>query len=73
MDKKFHKYFDAINTFGYFEIIFPKKITARGGGLVKVYVVLKGGLANVYKYLQGGRGVQKVQNLVYVENGCPLT
>ena len=24
---------------------------------------------NIYK---GGGGVQKVQNLVYVENGCPL-
>ena len=48
------------------EIIF---LTRRRGGLAKVYIVLRGGLANVYKYLQGGRGVQKVQNLVYVENG----
>ena len=48
-----------INTFGYFEIIFPKKIMARGGGLAKVYVVLRGVLANVYKYLQGGRGGSK--------------
>ena len=44
----------------------------KGGGVAKVYVVFRGGNANVYKNLQGGRGVQKVQNLVYVENGCPL-
>ena len=41
--------------------------------MAKFYIVLRGGFANVYKYLQGGRGVQKVQNLVYVENGCPLS
>ena len=46
------------------EIIFLTR-----GGLAKVYIVLRGGLANVYKYLQGERGVQIVQNLVYVENG----
>ena len=39
--------------------------------MAKVYIVLRGGHANIYKYLQGGGGVQKVQNLVYVEYGCP--
>ena len=38
------------------EIIF---LTRGGGGLAKVYIVLRGGLANVYKYLQGGRGGSK--------------
>ena len=62
MNKKFHKYFDTINT-----IYFPQKIMAKNleiifltrGGVAKVYIVLRGGLANVYKYLQGGRGGSK--------------
>ena len=32
----------------------------------------KGGHANVYKSLHGGRGVQKVQKLVYVVYGWHL-
>ena len=73
MEKKFHKYFDTIIA------IFPKKIMARnfgknysknygkgGGKSLRSLVVLMS--TNIYK----GEGAQKVQNLVYVENGWPL-